>query len=216
MFNLISVIHGWCIACQIALRWMPLDLTNEKSTLVQVMAWCHQATSHYQCQFDPDICRHMASLGHNELNSQMLLLYLTHEDELWDGNCEHTAFAEKTINQDGTWLWRVFSVVKHEDVTGGCFGGDDTWVLGHEAGAIHFTLVVDFDLNFDFAAHWTKTTELCNNKSHCVRRNTRRWDWDGPELCCCISLVHSSKGRSGPRLNIKTVFPRYGDSHVKR
>ena len=35
----------------ITLRWMPQILTNEKSTLVQVMAWCHQATSHYlnQC-----------------------------------------------------------------------------------------------------------------------------------------------------------------------
>ena len=30
---------------------MPLDRTDDKSTLVQVMAWCHQATSHYlnQC-----------------------------------------------------------------------------------------------------------------------------------------------------------------------
>ena len=30
---------------------MPHDLTDDKSTLVQVMAWCHQATSHYlnQC-----------------------------------------------------------------------------------------------------------------------------------------------------------------------
>ena len=30
---------------------MPLDLTDDKSTLVQVMAWCRQATSHYlrQC-----------------------------------------------------------------------------------------------------------------------------------------------------------------------
>ena len=32
-------------------RWMPWDLTDDKSTLVQVMAWCRQATSHYlnQC-----------------------------------------------------------------------------------------------------------------------------------------------------------------------
>ena len=29
------------------LRWMPQDLTDEKSTLVQVMAWCRQATNHY-------------------------------------------------------------------------------------------------------------------------------------------------------------------------
>ena len=33
--------------CETALRWMPLNLTNEESTLVQVMAWCHQASSHY-------------------------------------------------------------------------------------------------------------------------------------------------------------------------
>ena len=30
-----------------ALRWMPHDLTDDESTLVQVMAWCRQATSHY-------------------------------------------------------------------------------------------------------------------------------------------------------------------------
>ena len=34
-----------------ALRWMPRDLTDDKSTLVQVMAWCRQATGQYlnQC-----------------------------------------------------------------------------------------------------------------------------------------------------------------------
>ena len=33
------------------LRWMPQHLTDDKSTLVQVMAWCRQAPSHYlnQC-----------------------------------------------------------------------------------------------------------------------------------------------------------------------
>ena len=41
---------GWGISHEIALRWMPLDLTDDKSTLVQVMAWCHQATSHYLSQ----------------------------------------------------------------------------------------------------------------------------------------------------------------------
>ena len=29
-----------------ALRWMPQDLTDDKSPQVQVMAWCHQAASH--------------------------------------------------------------------------------------------------------------------------------------------------------------------------
>ena len=51
IFQKISVIDGWGISCELALRWMSLDLTDDKSTLVQVMAWCHQATSHYlnQC-----------------------------------------------------------------------------------------------------------------------------------------------------------------------
>ena len=34
-----------------ALRWMPQDLNDDKSTLVQVMAWCRQATSHYLSQY---------------------------------------------------------------------------------------------------------------------------------------------------------------------
>ena len=41
------------ISYEVSLRWMPLDLTNDKSTLVQVMAWCRQATSHYLIQCWP-------------------------------------------------------------------------------------------------------------------------------------------------------------------
>ena len=52
-FQIISVIDGWCISFEISLRWMSLDLTDDKSTLVQVMAWCHQATSHYLSQCWP-------------------------------------------------------------------------------------------------------------------------------------------------------------------
>ena len=33
--------------CEIALRWMLHNITNEKSTLGQVMHWCCQTTSHY-------------------------------------------------------------------------------------------------------------------------------------------------------------------------
>ena len=49
-------------------RWMPLDLTEDKSILVQVMVWCHQATSHYLNQCWPRYpmpC--MAFLGLNGL-----------------------------------------------------------------------------------------------------------------------------------------------------
>ena len=44
---------GWGISYEIALRWMALDLTDNKSTLVQVMAWYRQATSHYLSQCWP-------------------------------------------------------------------------------------------------------------------------------------------------------------------
>ena len=46
-----------------AIRWMSLYLTVDKSILVQAMACCHQATSHYLSQ-----CWPMVSLGHNELS----------------------------------------------------------------------------------------------------------------------------------------------------
>ena len=81
IFEPISVTVGCSISCEIVPRWLSLDLTDDKSSLVQVMAWCHQATSHYlsQCwprslspsgnkaSVDPDLCCNIASLGHNWL-----------------------------------------------------------------------------------------------------------------------------------------------------
>ena len=66
---------GWGISYEIALRWMPLDLTDDKSTLVQVMAWCQTAPSHYLSQCWPRSRHQMASLGHNELMKMV--------DEFW-------------------------------------------------------------------------------------------------------------------------------------
>ena len=47
IFKQILVIDGWG---EIAIRWMSLILTDDKSILVQVMAWCRQAASHYLSQ----------------------------------------------------------------------------------------------------------------------------------------------------------------------
>ena len=60
IFKLIVVVHGWGISCETALIWMSLDHTYDKSTLVQVMAWCRQATSHYLSQCWP---RSISSYG---------------------------------------------------------------------------------------------------------------------------------------------------------
>ena len=50
IFKQILVIDGWGIS---ALRWMSLNLIDDKSTLVQEMAWRSQATSHYLSQCWP-------------------------------------------------------------------------------------------------------------------------------------------------------------------
>ena len=52
------------ISNKIALLWMPSNTFDDKSTVVQVMACCHQAPSHYLSHCWP---RSMASLGQNEL-----------------------------------------------------------------------------------------------------------------------------------------------------
>ena len=41
-------IYGWGISLEIAHRCLSQDFTDDKSTLVQVMAWCRQAPSHYR------------------------------------------------------------------------------------------------------------------------------------------------------------------------
>ena len=53
IFNLVLLIGIFTSSKDNALRWMPRDLSNDKSTLVQVMAWCRQATSHYLSQCWP-------------------------------------------------------------------------------------------------------------------------------------------------------------------
>ena len=51
------------------------NLTNEKLTLVQVIAWCCKAASHTWANVDPDLYRHMA-LNPNELLSHTSLGWL--------------------------------------------------------------------------------------------------------------------------------------------
>ena len=53
IFNLVLLVGIFILSNDNALKSMPWDLTDDKSTLVQVMAWCRQATSHYLSQCRP-------------------------------------------------------------------------------------------------------------------------------------------------------------------
>ena len=53
-------------------RWMSQYLTVDKSTLVQVIAWCRQAKAITWANVDSVPCRLMASLCHNELTYRPL------------------------------------------------------------------------------------------------------------------------------------------------
>ena len=75
IFKWILVIDGWGISCEIAIIWMSLYLTDDQSTLVQVMAWCRQATSHYLSQCWPrSLPPYGVTIGHNELSLPSLFL----------------------------------------------------------------------------------------------------------------------------------------------
>ena len=53
IFNLVLLIGIFRSSHDNSLRWMPQGLTDDQSTLAQVMAWCRQATSHYLSQCWP-------------------------------------------------------------------------------------------------------------------------------------------------------------------
>ena len=52
------------ISSKIALRWIPQNTLDDKSTVAQVMACCCQATGQYPNQCWPQSMSHLASLQH--------------------------------------------------------------------------------------------------------------------------------------------------------
>ena len=61
---------GWVIIWEIPLKMISLNLTDDKSTFGSgngLVRWRHQAIAWPNVVLD--LCRHVASLGHNELKS---------------------------------------------------------------------------------------------------------------------------------------------------
>ena len=109
IFKLILAIDGWGIYCEIIRRLISLDITNDKSTLVQVMAWCRQAPSHYLCQCSP-----RSMLPYNITRPQWVNLYptTTIHNTAWPvwifgGNTEYA----KGTHFGGMWSFSVYVCV---------------------------------------------------------------------------------------------------------
>ena len=100
IFNLVLLIGIFRSSHDNALSWMPQDHTDDKSTLVQVMAWCRQATSHYLSQ-----CWLNSLLPHGVTRPQWVktVTYTTHP---WHVKLKYTQFSN-------TWVHK--GDIKHEN-----------------------------------------------------------------------------------------------------
>ena len=88
---------NWYLRCLLwnSVRWLSLDLTDEKSALVELMAWCPQATSHFLS--DLDLSWDMKSLGYNQLMKD--LGYFSHiHGRLDPSGAEDGIFQENKVN----------------------------------------------------------------------------------------------------------------------
>lgn len=77
-------------------------------------------------------------------------------------NCEEKTLWENT-KRNASWLTRfggVLCVVKDKHITGGGLGGNYAWILGHVSGSVHFPLMIDLDLNFNFPTYRTKASKF--------------------------------------------------------
>ena len=104
--NFYSLIRENCslgFHCEITFKWKPPNLTNKESILVQVMHCCHQVSSHYQSNVDPDLCHHTASLGHNELNTRLF-------QNLIEWDCHKSTVQCKTAVSPLLMQWRYCSL----------------------------------------------------------------------------------------------------------
>ena len=76
IFNLVLLIGIFTSSKDNALRWMPRDLTDDKSTLVQVMACCLTAPSHYLSQCWPRFVSPNGLTRPQWVKNQMVPLHL--------------------------------------------------------------------------------------------------------------------------------------------
>ena len=101
------------IFCETALSWLSLDLTDDQSTLVQVMAWCHQAPSHYLSQCWP---RSMSPYGITRPQWVNILQKRPMPAVAWHSL---TMYIEAIVEQWSSsgvqrWTWNICLMLSHQ------------------------------------------------------------------------------------------------------
>lgn len=59
-----------------------------------------------------------------------------------------------------TWFGWVFGIIKDQYITSWSLGSNDARVLRHVTGPVHFSFMVNLDLNLNLATHWSEATKL--------------------------------------------------------
>ena len=90
---------------------MSLDLTEDKSTLLQVMAWCHQATSHYLSQCWPRSVSPYGIIGpqwvdHQQCYSMTDCWFQTHQAE-WEQQTTRSISTSDCGNGVSFWIKNI-------------------------------------------------------------------------------------------------------------
>ena len=126
IFNLVLSICIVTSSNDNPLRWISWDLTDDKSTLVQVMAWCCQAASHYLSLCWP---RSLSPYGvtrpkwvKSVVCNFMLYLHIIGTNKAWCASYECSLYCWKNISPFLTVLWLPrkylsFSWYKTERIT---------------------------------------------------------------------------------------------------
>ena len=100
---------------QFVLSSMLQNTLDDKSTLIQAMAWCHQKKTWNNV--DPDLCRHMASLGHNDFKSNSPWSTIIHLWPVTHSISRHTSswhYSKPFIS----WVFQEWQVVGEVPVWG--------------------------------------------------------------------------------------------------
>ena len=125
---------------------MPQNLTYENSTLIQVMAWCHQAQAITWAKVDPDLCCQIASVSHNGLmyhlkfnphHSYLVAMSSCCSSLVLTSQLKSQRFWQTSLQQDQIMVW----CYQHVIVIRSDFG-----ILLHNLNVIHLRCFANVSL----------------------------------------------------------------------